>query len=53
MCNEPEKNISEGGGEEKQRGQGERKDEKRKTAMVALLVFIMGILSFRSPKKDG
>ena len=41
MCNEPEKNISEGGGEEKQRGQGERKDEKRKTAMVALLVFIM------------
>lgn len=31
----------EGEGEEKQRDQGERKDEKRKTAMVALLVSIM------------
>lgn len=40
-CNKPEKHISVGEGEEKQRDQGERKDEKRKTAMLALLVFIM------------
>ena len=41
VCNKHEKHISEGEGKEKQRDQGERKDKKRKTAMVALLVFIM------------
>lgn len=39
-CNKHEKHISEGE-EEKQRDQGERKDEKRKTAMVAHLAFII------------
>ena len=43
--------ANEGKGKEKKKERGGRKEEKRKTAMVALLVFIMATLEIWPKKK--
>ena len=49
-CDKPQNHTNEGKGKEKKKERGGRKEEKRKTAIVALLVFVMGTLEIW-PKK--